>query len=98
MHKQVSKYLNDTKKELRNRNRIAKIVKQVINVLSPEALELLGEKDQTSVSMDVNICTNKYKSWEITNERALEAEPPMRAFLTNMGTIRNLGLPCPPMG
>ena len=62
LHKQVKNYLADTREEVQNSNTVAVIVKNVINVIPTDVLDLLGVKDRKVVSMDADTCTNEHKS------------------------------------
>jgi hypothetical protein len=63
--------------------------------MSSNTLGKFGVQDQTTVSMDVDTCSNKFRKRKDTSERALKALKPIQTFLTNMEIMTKNDLSCP---
>ena len=80
----MDEYLKSTENDIQDINGIEEVVSGVINTISSNALGKLGVQDQAIVSMDVDICSNKFRKWKSTSERELEPLQPIQTFLMDM--------------
>lgn len=62
--------------------------------MSSNALRKLKVQDRTMVSMDVDICSHKFRKWKATSERESKAMQPIETFLTDMDVMIKNSLPC----
>lgn len=63
--------------------------------MSSDAFGKLRVQYQTTVSMDVVTCSNKFRKWKAITERALKEMQPIQTFLTYMEIMIKNGFPCP---
>lgn len=60
MHKKNKNFLKYGKEVVQQKNRVVGIIRDIINIIPMNDLELFGINDWTSISMDVDNYTNKH--------------------------------------